>query len=423
MPRITALVIALLVPAAVLAADPAPQPTGSTAPAVATQPAPAAEASGLVFLDCGFENASPVWYEFADDGRILVHLLYDHERASPNRAAGHIHFLLHAQPGSSLVLEFINLDNVWNGRHGSVAKELKTVVVSEDGRDWRPVATEVLENRVLLRLEMPGPRLYVARVEPYRISDLDKLLGAIEPHPLVEIRPIGKTVQGRQLEIVRVGSEQAPSRVFLRARAHPWESGGNWVVQGLIQRLLRGDDRAAELLRRYSVYVLPMANKDGVARGLTRFNQHGKDLNRDWSQPADPQLSPENAALEAWLTAAIRAGRRPQLAIDLHNDGGGRLHINHPPQPQAGGHAQRMALLERLLREHTWFREGSTGPSFHNPGTLGGGWFERFGTDAVVHELNCNWIEGLQDYPSAKHWQAYGESLAEVFYEYFGAER
>ena len=68
--------------------------------------------TGLEFIDTGFENASPLWYEVAPDGTILVHLLYDHERSSPNRAAGHFHFRLHARPGSKLTLEFRNLDNV-----------------------------------------------------------------------------------------------------------------------------------------------------------------------------------------------------------------------------------------------------------------------------------------------------------------------
>src|ERR1044071_825114 len=90
----------------------------------------------LEFIDTSFENASPVWYDFAPDGTVLVHLLYDHERSSPNRAAGHIHFQLHATTGSRLTLEFTNLDNVWNGVSGSIARELKTVVISEDGRAW-----------------------------------------------------------------------------------------------------------------------------------------------------------------------------------------------------------------------------------------------------------------------------------------------
>ena len=381
--------------------------------------APAAPITGLEFIDTSFENASPLWYDVAD-GIVRVHLLYDHERASTNRAAGHIHFLIHARPAAQLTLEFRNLDNVWNGQPGSVARELKTVVVSEDGRQWRPVPTESApDNRVLLRVEMRGPKLYVARTEPYRLSDLERLLTSVRTNRLVEIASIGKTAGGQDLEIVRIGDPAAPYRVFVRARAHPWESGSSWIAQGLIERLLKNDDDARRFLRAYSLYILPMANKDGVARGRTRFNVIGKDLNRNWDKPADAELSPENAALERWLEGMIAAGRRPHLAVELHNDGSGRLHISRPPVPQLERHLERMAILEELLRQKTWFTEGSTNSAFRNSGTLGDGWLERYGIDAVVHEFNCNWIEGLKDYPSARHWMAYGQQLAEVFHDYF----
>src|SRR5688572_3415876 len=373
----------------------------------------------LEFIDTGFENASPVWYEFAPDGTVLVHLLYDHERSSPNRAAGHIHIKLHAKTGAKLTLEFKNLDNVWNSTPGSIARELIAVVISEDRRNWMSVATEILpENRILLHLEMPGPRLYVARVEPYRVSDLDKSLATIRTNALVHIKTIGKTVQGRELEIVRIGKPDAPHRVFLRARAHPWESGGNWIVEGLVSRLLKSDEDVRKFLDRYCVYILPMANKDGVALGRTRFNFQGKDLNRDWNQPADPQLSPENVALEKWLEGMIAMGHAPHLALELHNDGSGRLHISRPPVPNLDRHLKRMATLEELLRKHTWFTEGSTAATFRNSGTLGEGWLQRYGIDAAVHEFNCHWIAGLNCYPSAKHWKSYGENLATVFYHY-----
>ena len=78
-----------------------------------------------------------------------------------------------------------------------------------------------------------------------------------------------------------------------------------------------------------------------------------------------------------------------------------------------------MAVLEELLRAKTWFTEGATNTAFRNSGTLGDGWLERFGIDAVVHEFNCNWIEGRKDYPSSRHWMEYGASLAEVFHDYF----
>ena len=387
--------------------------------AVGQPPDAARDASGLEFIDTGFENASPLWYDVAD-GVIRINLLYDHERASPNRAAGHMHFLINARPGSRLTLEFRNLDNVWNGQPGSVAGELKTVVISEDGRTWRTVPTDSLPgNRVQLRLEMPGPKLYVARIEPYRLSDLNRLLASIRGNRAVQITTIGKTAGGRDLEIVRIGDPTVPYRVFVRARAHPWESGGNWVAQGLIRRLLQGDADAQRFLRVYCLYILPMANKDGVALGRTRFNLLGKDLNRNWDKPADPQVSPENAALEAWLENMIATGRRPHLAVELHNDGSGRLHISRPPVPQLERHLARMAIFEQLLRDNTWFTEGSTNSAFRNSGTLGDGWLERYGIDAVVHEFNCNWIEGLKEYSSSRHWVTYGEKLALVLRDYF----
>ena len=48
--------------------------------------------------------------------------------------------------------------------------------------DEAQTATRTLpENRIQLDLEMPGPRLYVARLEPYRISALDRLLADPKP--------------------------------------------------------------------------------------------------------------------------------------------------------------------------------------------------------------------------------------------------
>jgi hypothetical protein len=194
---------------------------------------------------------------------------------------------------------------------------------------------------------------------------------------------------------------------------------------------------------------MPLANKDGVARGRIRFNSAGKDLNRNWDKPADPQLAPENAALERWLEQMIKAGQKPDLALELHNDGSGQLHISRPPvavenrshdgfplAPRQRGEGQgegagqlsprflenylaHMQTLEALLRQHTWFTEGCTKATFRNPGSLGDGWLERFGIEAVVHEFNCHWIAGLKEMPTGRHWKNYGEKLVDVFAEYF----
>ncbi|HWY87634.1 MAG TPA: M14 family zinc carboxypeptidase [Gemmataceae bacterium] len=381
----------------------------------------AADENSLEFIDTSIENASPLWYQAAEDGTMEIHLNYDHERSSTNRASGHIHFQLQAKPGARLTLEFKNLDNIYNGRPGSIARELKSLVISPDGKNWRPAPTRTLPGeRVLLDVDMPGAKLYVARVEPYRLSDLETWLASIKTNPLVDITPIGKTVEGRTLEIVRVGDPLAPYRVFVRARAHSWEAGSNWVVDGLVGRLLKGDDDARSFLKRYCVYVLPMANKDGVARGRSRFNLQGKDLNRNWDRPADAVLAPENDALETWLKGMIQKGQRPSLALEIHNDGNGTVHVSKPPPQYAGRYLEHMQEFEKLLRKHTWFTEGFVRLAA-NVGTLADGWLERYGIDAVVHEFNCQWIAGLKEPPTRRHWQRYGEDLARVLYEYFPA--
>src|SRR5690606_37235636 len=111
----------------------------STAPQEPTKPA---LQDIIDYIDTSFENASPLWYELADNEVINVYLNYDHERNSPNRAAGHIHFRIQAPKGRKFTIEFKNLDNIWNGRLGSVSRELKQVAVSTDGKSWASMATE-----------------------------------------------------------------------------------------------------------------------------------------------------------------------------------------------------------------------------------------------------------------------------------------
>jgi Zinc carboxypeptidase len=376
----------------------------------------------LKFIDTSFENASPVWYETAADQTTLVHLMYDHERDSANRAAGHVHIRLEGAPDSKIKLEFRNLDNIYNGRPGSVAKEMHRLVISEDGKHWQSVATEVLENRVRLDVQLKSSQLYVARVEPYRLSDLSQLFEKIKGNSRVELTSLGRTVEGRDLDLIRLGDARAEHHVFVRARAHPWEAGGNWIVEGLIQGALGSDGNSHKLLEHCCLWILPMANKDGVARGRTRFNLLGKDLNRDWLVPADQITAPENYALEKWLHQRLNAGQRIDFALEVHNDGNGSLHHTSPAETDRARYAARMYTFESLLREHTWFSVGAT-QSAHSVGTLPNGWQTRFGIDGAVHEFNCQWIERLKVGPLKEHWIEYGQGLVTVFDRFLDTTR
>ena len=196
----------------------------------------------LKYINTSFENASQLDWEIDSAGVINLGLIYDHERSSPNRANGHWYFQIQAEPGADLTLILKNFDNVWNGRKASPVSDSTNCLISEDGINWTAIPTDFITgNRLKFQVHMKGDKLYVASVEPYRLSDLEKLKTEISKNPLVEISTIGKTVEGRPLEIIRVGNPDAHYRVFIRARAHSWEPGGNWVVQGLIRGLLQKD--------------------------------------------------------------------------------------------------------------------------------------------------------------------------------------
>lgn len=372
-----------------------------------------------VFLSYFIENGSPLDWKIREDGIIEVQLLYDHERNSSNRACIHWNFLVEAEEGSEVELILKGFENIWNGMPGSAISNETSCYISQDGLSWEPVATERISDGALkIRLVMESSTVQVARLQPYTLKDLAELEDRIFSDSRVKLIPIGRTVCGRELKIIQAGDDNAPHRILIRARAHPWEPGGNWVIEGLLEEYLNGEESQG-LRESYSLYLLPMANMDGVYYGRTRFNTRGMDLNRKWDQPADPLLSPENKALERFIESLIEEKKKPDLGIDFHNDESGLVHVSRPNVDLAR-YLRNMELMGRLLRENTWFTEGTTGGDFRNPGSFGEGMIERYGIDAFIYELNANRIAGLGGkVPESGDWRMLGRKLAKVFDLYF----
>ena len=46
------------------------------------------------------------------------------------------------------------------------------------------------------------------------------------------------------------------------------------------------------------------------------------------------------------------------------------------------------------------------------------GLYRRYGIEAIVYELNANWIGSLERMPTQYDWMAIGENMNEVFYRF-----
>ena len=130
---------------------------------------------------------------------------------------------------------------------------------------------------------------------------------------------------------------------------HPGETPASFVLDGLLELLLRPDDRRARVLRRKYVWrFIPQLNPDGVARGHYRHDVYGVNLNRVYADP-DSEKAPAQAALMVLARAAARRPAGLSLYVDNHAHATKRgvfiygNHLEEPERQVSGGVPPRRA--------------------------------------------------------------------------------
>lgn len=188
---------------------------------------------------------------------------------------------------------------------------------SYDRQNWFRIPGTRYENGELIVEHTPErDSVYYAFFEPYSHERHLDLLGWAEMSPYAQVRNLGATVEGRDLDVVVVG-RPGPARqpVWIIARQHPGETMGEWFVEGLLERLLDNADPVARRVREHAVlYIVPNMNPDGAIRGNLRTNAAGRNLNREWRDP-DPATAPEVALVRQ---AMMDSGCT--LFLDIHGD-------------------------------------------------------------------------------------------------------
>ncbi|HVE40953.1 MAG TPA: M14-type cytosolic carboxypeptidase [Planctomycetota bacterium] len=277
-----------------------------------------------------------------------------------NRQASWYSFRLDGAKGREVTITLTELRGEYNYKPaGLCVRDDTPPLVSADGKTWRHLESISLEkDEATFRLTAESDAVWIAHLEPYPTSRLERFLDEIRGAPHLKDEVIGKSVEGRDLHLLTItefAAESAapPPTVWLMCRQHAWESGTSFVGEGAIRFLLSED--AAPLRRSLVFKILPMMDPDGCARGGVRFNRHGYDLNRNWDT-ADPE-NPEHRRLMPEICAAKKVIHAfSGFFLTLHNQETGEwLSSSEKNRP----------IAERFfaaLKEQTTFNPNEKGP-------------------------------------------------------------
>jgi len=257
----------------------------------------------------GFDSGSVTVVDASDAGDVRL-------RLRPDNASSFcqwFHFRVHDAAGLNLRLVFENASEAaypdgWPGYRA---------VASYDRKHWFRVAgTSYVDGQLVIEHTPERNSIYYAYFEPYSHERHLDLLGRAERSPYAQVRSLGPTLQGREIDMVQVGrarDDRVP--VWIIARQHPGESMAEWFIEGLLDRLLDPADPTARRVReRACLNIVPNMNPDGAVLGNLRTNAGGINLNRAWMNPT-PDESPE----VQWVRDAMEASGC-RLFMDIHGD-------------------------------------------------------------------------------------------------------
>jgi murein tripeptide amidase MpaA len=163
--------------------------------------------------------------------------------------------------------------------------------VSLDREEWTRAETHYADSVLTISLTPPSDTIWIAYFAPYTMERHHDFVASAAAVPGVEYRSLGQTLDGRELDYLRLPG--GPLQVWLYARQHPGETMAEWWMEGAVERLLDEADPVVRRLREKATFhIVPNMNPDGSFRGHLRTNAAGVNLNREWHAPT-PERSPE----------------------------------------------------------------------------------------------------------------------------------
>lgn len=189
-------------------------------------------------------------------------------------------------------------------------------VASYDRDEWFRVDTEFDGDTLTIQHTPEFEHIHYAYFAPYGYERHLDLLAWSQTSIECQQQYLGDTLDGRDMSVLVIGEPSESKKViWITARQHPGETMAQWLVEGVLERLLDEEDALARLLLDKAVfYVVPNMNPDGAYRGHLRTNAVGVNLNREWVEPS-MEKSPE-----VFLVKQKMQQVGVDMLLDVHGD-------------------------------------------------------------------------------------------------------
>lgn len=185
--------------------------------------------------------------------------------------------------------------------------------IGDGGDRWRRLDDDTrgdMVSHLTLRLQ-PGEVAHVSPNVTLGCERMSKQMRACaDACPQAALHTIGRSVEGRPIELVSVGNPSRP-RLLVIAGLHAIEFPGIWSAKGILEAACADDEPGRWLREHFVVDILPHANPDGTVHGRQRTNLRGVDVYRQ-CRPGQPD-APEVAAIWSWLRDHV-----PALYVNFH---------------------------------------------------------------------------------------------------------
>lgn len=240
--------------------------------------------------------------------KIVVETTFD--PVNPNepknqRSSRWFYFMMSGMKGDSIVMEIKGSD------------PLRAMYSYDNFTFDRFTEDEFNKGRLHKRFDRDS--VYMAYFTPYTFSQLQHKIGQWSGSSTVRVDTIGFTANGLPLQLLRITDasvdDQSKKGVWVQSRVHPSESPASFVLEGFVNRLLNTDEK--ELLKSTVFYIIPIANPDGVVKGLSRTDALGIDHEGNYDSDS-LHSAVEVAAIKSYLTSLFDEKRGVELFLNIH---------------------------------------------------------------------------------------------------------